>query len=118
MSTSEAVKMSVEQMCRDLLTKAIADELVSPAQSYPMDDPQRLTSGDLSGVANLLADMLKRSNTAALTAERERVASDAIGMVFELTRCVHDECDSVPHDIGLKLAAIVRRHITKALEAK
>jgi hypothetical protein len=71
MSTSEAVKMSVEQMCRDLLAKAIADELVSPAQSYNLDaDPQKLTSGDLCGVANLLADMLKRSATAAII-ERE-----------------------------------------------
>jgi hypothetical protein len=72
MSTSEAVKMSVEQMCRELLAKALADELVQPPSTsvYMDGDPMKRTGADLSGMANLLADMLKRSATAAIT-ERE-----------------------------------------------
>lgn len=35
-------------------------------------------------------------------------------LAIELSRCVHDLCKDVPHDIGLKLAAIVRKHVASA----
>lgn len=44
--------MTVEQMCRDLLERAIKDGLVTGL------DPQCLSAGDLVGVANLLNEYL------------------------------------------------------------
>jgi len=49
--------MSVEQMCRDLLTQAISDGLVSPSTEYS-EDPQCRSSGELVGMANMLASYL------------------------------------------------------------
>lgn len=36
-------------------------------------------------------------------------------LAVALSKCVHDLCDDVPHDIGLKLAAIVRKHFVNAV---
>lgn len=52
--------LSIEQMCRDLLTQAIRDGLVELA--YHSDDahldPQARTAGELCGMANLLQKFL------------------------------------------------------------
>lgn len=37
-------------------------------------------------------------------------------LAVDMSRLVHNECESVPHDIGIKLANIVRQHFTKALD--
>lgn len=57
--------MTLEQLCRDLLERAIRDgqRLTSGG------DPQRLTSGDLVGVANVLRD----HNAAEVVRLRQRV---------------------------------------------
>jgi hypothetical protein len=53
--------MTVEQMCRDLLAQAIADRLVAPERENWSDaDPQIRSAGELTGVANLLSDYLRR----------------------------------------------------------
>jgi hypothetical protein len=58
-------KRSVEQFCRDFLEKAIEDGLVKfAAENFSqdfgkMDHPQQLTSGDLVGLANWLAEQLR-----------------------------------------------------------
>jgi len=49
---------TVEQMCRNLLTRAINDSLVTPFPDAT-DTPQSLSSGDLAGMANLLSDYLE-----------------------------------------------------------
>lgn len=59
-----AEKKSIEQICRDFLEKAIGEGIVvfnaeSFSQDFgPMTDPQQLTSGDLIGLANWLANEL------------------------------------------------------------
>lgn len=37
-------------------------------------------------------------------------------LAVNLSRCVHDSCESVPHDIGLALARIVKQHLDTVLE--
>lgn len=57
-------RLSVEQMCRNLLEQAILDGLVSrpPRLGLQYDPhPQARTSGELAGVANLLAKYLAES---------------------------------------------------------
>lgn len=51
---------TVEQMCRDLLTIAIEDELVKPIQNKYGGDPQCFTSGDLLRVADKLQVELRK----------------------------------------------------------
>lgn len=48
--------LSVEQMVRNLLSKAIEDDVVRKADRriFEQNDPQEMTAGDLCGVANLL----------------------------------------------------------------
>jgi hypothetical protein len=51
--------MSVEQMVRDLLEKAIKEGLVAPAVGRWSDpSPQARSSGELAGTANLLQSLL------------------------------------------------------------
>jgi hypothetical protein len=50
--------MTIEQMVRDLLAKAIQDELVAPNKIWKNPDPQARSSGELVGVANLLRRFL------------------------------------------------------------
>ncbi len=50
--------MSAEQMCRDLLTIAIRDGLVSYPTTTVDKYPQCLTSGELVGMANLLCQFI------------------------------------------------------------
>ena len=52
---------SVEQMCRNLLSQAIADGLARDATQEDFDDvnPQARTASDLAGMANLLAEYLR-----------------------------------------------------------
>jgi hypothetical protein len=53
-------ELSVEQMCRNLLQWAIREELVSPTMSEDIaEDPQELSSGDLTGMANVLASYFR-----------------------------------------------------------
>jgi hypothetical protein len=53
--------MTLEQAVRDLLTQAVKDGLVAPAcHGWDDPDPQRRGSGELTGVANLLGDVLWR----------------------------------------------------------
>lgn len=58
--------MSVEQMVRDLLEKAIEDGLVAKSwRKWTDPDPQCRTSGELTGTANLLAQFLQVEAAAA-----------------------------------------------------
>ncbi len=50
--------ISTEQMCRDLLTQAIKDEIVAPSEMWANSDPQCRSSGELCGMANLLSGFL------------------------------------------------------------
>lgn len=59
---TQPITLSLEQMTRDLLAKAIADDLVAPSENYGDPDPQLRTSGELAGVANLLGAMLRMTN--------------------------------------------------------
>lgn len=53
--------MSVEQMVRELLARAIEDGLVNPAtEQWDDPDPQARSAGELVGVANLLGDYLAK----------------------------------------------------------
>lgn len=61
--------VSIEQMCRDLLGRAVADGLVCVAEESPLD-LQQLSAGDLTGVANLLTAFLRD----AVAAEQEACA--------------------------------------------
>lgn len=51
--------MSVEQRVRDLLTLAIREGLVGESDNYDDPDPQVRTAGELCGVSNLLAEILR-----------------------------------------------------------
>lgn len=73
---------SIEQTCRDILTLAIADGIVTfnTDNFEGTDDPQSMTSGDLCGVANLLQARMRRDFRAQILAaltdkEREAVAN-------------------------------------------
>lgn len=67
--------MSIEQMCRDLLTQAIADGLVRPPKRESFTsgnpDPQARNAGDLAGMANkmtaILVDAIHRDRAARET---------------------------------------------------
>ena len=50
--------MTIEQMCRDLLSQAINDDLVGGHRVPNWADPQRRSSGELVGMANLLRDLI------------------------------------------------------------
>lgn len=71
--------MTVEQMCRALLERAIEDELIpDPAENALYSCPDQLTGGELIGMANLLADFLRFE-----TAKREARWQEAVGMSLE-----------------------------------
>jgi hypothetical protein len=54
---------SVEQLCRDLLEAAIKDGVVRVnADDLGHSDPQRLSAGDMTGMANLLNEILGRTS--------------------------------------------------------
>ena len=55
------MRQSVEQMCRDLLDEAVSLGLVATAKDE-WDDPhpQARSSGELTGMANMLCDMLRK----------------------------------------------------------
>ena len=53
-------KLSVEQMCRDLLEIAIRDGLVGPSAEYEDPDPQCRSGGEMCGMANLLLEFLNQ----------------------------------------------------------
>lgn len=40
---------------------------------------------------------------------------DEIKLALEMNKLVHNECKDVPHDIGLKLLEIVKKHIGEQL---
>ena len=65
--------MSIEQMCRDLLTQAVADGLVGDPPDYDDPRPCVRTGGELVGMANLLQRMLAE----VVVMERERCAKVA-----------------------------------------
>jgi hypothetical protein len=54
--------MTVQQMVRDLLERAIEDGLVEPASEEQRDepDPQSFTAEDLAGCTGVLAAFLRR----------------------------------------------------------
>jgi len=56
----DAAGPSVEEMCRRLLRAAFGDGCARPWRSD--DDPDELTAGDLSGMANLLNEYLSGNN--------------------------------------------------------
>ncbi len=55
---------SVEQMCRDLLTQALKDSLVSKSRYWSDGDPQARSAGEIVGMANMLADCLRQEHKA------------------------------------------------------
>jgi hypothetical protein len=63
--------LSIEQMARNLLERAVEDGLVDPAESQWADpDPQARTPDELAGVAGILARYLRDAGAAG-GAERE-----------------------------------------------
>jgi len=54
--------MTIQQIVRDILARAIEDGLVEPALEDRCDDPdpQRITAADLAGCTRLLAAWLRR----------------------------------------------------------
>ena len=40
---------------------------------------------------------------------------DEVKLALELNRMVHNECKDVPHDIGLRLLEVVKKHIIKSV---
>jgi hypothetical protein len=40
---------------------------------------------------------------------------DEVKLALELNRVVHNECKDVPHDIGLRLLEVVKKHIGEQL---
>ena len=40
---------------------------------------------------------------------------DEIKLALEMNKLVHNECEDVPHDIGLKLLEIVKRNVNEQL---
>lgn len=76
--------MTIEQMCRDLLDKAVADGLVTfnAANFVCTAEPQQLTGCDLCGMANLLQGFFAA----------DRAAGDANAGPFFI-QTTSDECD-------------------------
>ncbi len=66
---------SVEQMCRDLLNRAVTDHIIG-------HDPNDLTATELTGVANLQASYLRD----AVAAERERILAALQAVADEYDR--------------------------------
>lgn len=52
------MRLSIEQMCREILTQALNDNLVSVQEGRL--HPQERTAGDLAGTANLLQKLIRR----------------------------------------------------------
>ena len=40
---------------------------------------------------------------------------DEVKLALELNKVVHNECRDVPHDIGLRLLEVVKKHIDEQL---
>lgn len=40
---------------------------------------------------------------------------DEVKLALELNRVVHNECKDVPHDMGLRLLEVVKKHIGEQL---
>ena len=40
---------------------------------------------------------------------------DEVKLALELNRMVHNECKDVPHDIGLRLLEVVKKHLGEQL---
>lgn len=40
---------------------------------------------------------------------------DEVKLALELNKVVHNECKDVPHDIGLRLLEVVKKHIGEQL---
>ena len=40
---------------------------------------------------------------------------DEVKLALEMNKLVHNECKDVPHDIGLKLLEVVKKHIGEQL---
>ncbi len=40
---------------------------------------------------------------------------DEVKLALELNRVVHNECKDVPHDIGLRLLDVVKKHLGEQL---
>lgn len=74
-------QLTIEQMCRDLLTQACEDGLVISSgrqvDGRPGDrDPQHRSAGDLAGVANLLADMIENMEPCIKTTDAGLIDND------------------------------------------
>lgn len=40
---------------------------------------------------------------------------DEVKLALEMNKLVHNECKDVPHDIGLKLLEVVKKHVGEKL---
>lgn len=63
-------QISLEQIVRDILEAALTEGIVKPSDIYSVD-PQRLTAGDIAGVANVLRDRLSQRKS-IVTASRHQ----------------------------------------------
>lgn len=85
MTTDSAIQtvLSVEEICRSVLCKAIEEGLVTfnATEFISTEDPAQLTCGDLCGLANHLSELLHRINEQAIAAQRERDAQIAESLV-------------------------------------
>lgn len=64
-------ELSIEQICRDVLSKASEDSITQTIDGWPHlpEDMQNLTSGDLKGVAILLLERIRQLRKRAIAAE-------------------------------------------------
>lgn len=87
--------LSIEQICRDVLEKAIADSIVkfNRKNFVSTNHAQELTSGDLIGVANLLQERIRelKNSTAAVLKEMVECAESALES-DEYAAVPSDEC--------------------------
>lgn len=64
-----------EQMCRDLLEQAIADELVlARGHGGPPGEPRKFNDGNFTGMANMLTEFIGQQVTACVVAKQELLA--------------------------------------------
>jgi len=77
--------ISLEQMCRNLLEQAMNDGLVGDSNEYEDSDPQVRSSGELVGMANLLAKLLDQHSNGRNQKTRVGNTSGMSGVTWDTT---------------------------------
>ena len=78
--------MSIEQIVRDLLDKAIEDGLVKITSGWDDPDPQSRSSGELVGVANQLQERILEICLTGYSREHRRQEGVAMSKTKELQK--------------------------------